>query len=74
MPPTRLPADHPARRVAGPAVSGSMPRIVQRDTIVVTETMSQAQVMELAQREAQAQVGEDDAALFASPPIMAGRR
>jgi hypothetical protein len=37
---------------------------VRRDTIVVPETMSQAQVRELAQRKAQAQVGDDDAVVF----------
>ena len=37
---------------------------VRRDTIVVPETMSPAQVRELAQRKAQAQVGDDDAVVF----------
>jgi len=37
---------------------------VRRDTIVVPETMSQSQVRELAQRKAQAQVGDDDAVAF----------
>jgi hypothetical protein len=37
---------------------------VRHDTIVVPETMSQAQVRELAQRKAQAQVGDDDAVAF----------
>ena len=37
---------------------------VRRDTIVVPETMSQAQVRELAQRKAQAQVGDDDTVAF----------
>jgi hypothetical protein len=37
---------------------------VRRDTIVVPETMSPAQVRELAQRKAKAQVGDDDAVAF----------
>ena len=37
---------------------------VRRDTIVVPATMSPAQVRELAQRKAQAQVGDDDAVVF----------
>ena len=48
---------------------------VRHDTIVVPETMSPAQVRALAQRKAQAQVGDDDmVAFFASPRITAGRR
>ena len=37
---------------------------VRRDTIVVPETMSPAQVRELAQRKAQAQVGDNYAVAF----------
>jgi len=37
---------------------------VRRDTIVVPATMSPAQVRELAQRTAEAQVGDDDAVVF----------
>ena len=37
---------------------------VRRDTIVVPETMSPAQVRELAQRKAQAQVVDDGAVAF----------
>ena len=37
---------------------------VRRDTIVVPATMSPAQVRELAQRKAQAHVGDDDAVVF----------
>ena len=37
---------------------------VRRDTIVVPATMSPAQVGELAQRKAEAQVGDDDAVVF----------
>ena len=37
---------------------------VRHDTIVVPETMSPAQVRALAQRKAQAQVGDDDAIAF----------
>jgi hypothetical protein len=37
---------------------------VRRDTIVVPETMSPAQVRALAQRKAQAQVGDDDMVAF----------
>ena len=37
---------------------------VRRDTIVVPETMSPAQVRELAQRKAEAQVGDDGAVAF----------
>jgi hypothetical protein len=37
---------------------------VRRDTIVVPETMGPAQVRELAQRKAQAQVGDNDAVAF----------
>src|SRR5215204_3776758 len=37
---------------------------VRHDTIVVPETMSPAQVRELAQRKAQAQVGDDDMVAF----------
>jgi hypothetical protein len=41
---------------------------VRHATIVVSETMSPAQIRALAQRKAQAQVGDDDTvALFASP-------
>ena len=48
---------------------------VRHDTIVVPETMSPAQVRALAERKAQAQVGDDDmVAFFASPRIPAGRR
>ena len=48
---------------------------VRHDTIVVPETMSPAQVRALAERKAQAQVGDDDmVAFFASPRITAGRR
>ena len=37
---------------------------VRRDTIVVTERMSPTQVRALAQRKAQAQVGDDDIMAF----------
>ena len=37
---------------------------VRHDTIVVPETMSPAEVRELAQRKAQAQVVDDDAVAF----------
>ena len=37
---------------------------VRHDTIVVPETMSPAQVRALAQRKAQAQVGDDDVVAF----------
>ena len=37
---------------------------VRHDTIVVPETMSPAQVRALAQRKAQAQVGDDDTVAF----------
>jgi hypothetical protein len=37
---------------------------VRRDTIVVPETMSPAQVRALAQRQAQAQVGDHDTVAF----------
>ena len=37
---------------------------VRHDTIVVPETMSQARVRELAQRKAQAQVGDDKLVAF----------
>jgi hypothetical protein len=41
-----------------------MPSNVRRDTIVVPERMSPAQVRALAERKAQAQVGDDDMVAF----------
>jgi hypothetical protein len=48
---------------------------VRHDTIVAPERMSPAQVRALAERKAQAHVGDDDmVAFFASPRVTAGRR
>jgi citrate lyase beta subunit len=48
---------------------------VRHDTIVVPKTMSPAQVTALAQRQAQAQVGDHDTVAFVHlPRITAGRR
>jgi hypothetical protein len=41
---------------------------VRHDTIVVPETISPAQVRALAQRKAQAQVGDDDTVAFCISP------
>ena len=58
-----LPSETEALNLAQPGAMADASN-VRHDTIVVPETMSPAQVRALAQRKAQAQVGDDDGVAF----------